>query len=110
MIVFQKMLPEIYAKFRFGSFGFVSVNPTEISVSVVSVFTCFGRPLQQTGIIMVYKRHQKMSKLHINPHFTLTRSHQGLLLHQKSQKQNLNNKFNHLLKRYSILLTITMFQ
>ena len=45
MIFFKKMLPEIYAKFRFGSFGFVSVNPTEISVSVVSVFTCFGRPL-----------------------------------------------------------------
>ena len=45
MIFFQKMLPEIYAKFRFGSFGFVSVNPTEISVSVVSVFTRFGRTL-----------------------------------------------------------------
>ena len=45
MIFFQKMLPEIYAKFRFGSFGFVSVNPTEISVSVVSVFSRFGRPL-----------------------------------------------------------------
>ena len=32
-------------EFRFGSFGFGSVNLTEISVSVVSVFTCFGRPL-----------------------------------------------------------------
>ena len=35
----------MYAKFRFGILGFVSVNPTEISVSVVSVFTRFGRPL-----------------------------------------------------------------
>ena len=35
----------VYAKFRFGSFGFVSVNLTKISVSVVSVFSCFGRPL-----------------------------------------------------------------
>ena len=47
MFFFQKMLPEIYAKFRFGSFSFVSVNTTEISVSVVSVFTRFGRPLQE---------------------------------------------------------------
>ena len=31
--------------FRFGSFGFGSVKPTEISVSVVSVFTRFGRTL-----------------------------------------------------------------
>ena len=45
MIFFKKMLPEIYAKFRFGSFGFVSVNPTKISVSVVSAFSRFGRPL-----------------------------------------------------------------
>lgn len=35
-------------EFRFGSFGFGSVNLTEISVSVVSVFTCFGRPLDWT--------------------------------------------------------------
>ena len=35
----------MYSKFRFGIFSFVSVNPTEISVSVVSVFTRFGRPL-----------------------------------------------------------------
>ena len=35
----------IYAQFRFGNFGFGSVNLTEISVSVVSVFTRFGRPL-----------------------------------------------------------------
>ena len=52
MIFFQKMLPEIYAKFRFGSFGFVSVNPTEISVSVVSVFGHFGRPLAQFAYIV----------------------------------------------------------
>ena len=32
-------------EFRFGSFGFGSASLTEISVSVVSVFTCFGRPL-----------------------------------------------------------------
>ena len=36
----------IYAYFRFGNFGFGSVNLTEISVSVVSVFTRFGRPLK----------------------------------------------------------------
>ena len=34
-----------YAQFRFGNFGFGSVNLTEISISIVSVFTCFGRPL-----------------------------------------------------------------
>ena len=33
------------AEFRFGIFGFGSANLTEISVSVVSVFTRFGRPL-----------------------------------------------------------------
>ena len=36
----------IYGQFRFGSFGFGSVKPTEISVSVVSVFTRFGRTLK----------------------------------------------------------------
>ena len=34
-------------EFRFGSFGFGSASLTEISVSVVSVFTCFGRPLKR---------------------------------------------------------------
>ena len=33
------------AEFRFGIFGFGSANLTEISVSVISVFTRFGRPL-----------------------------------------------------------------
>ena len=33
------------AEFRFGIFGFGSANLTKISVSVVSVFTRFGRPL-----------------------------------------------------------------
>ena len=56
MIFFKKMLPEIYAKFRFGSFGFVSVNPTEISVSVVSVlFTCFGHPLGKPKIFLIIR-------------------------------------------------------
>ena len=36
------------AEFRFGIFGFGSVNLTEISVSVVSVFTRFGRTLRRT--------------------------------------------------------------
>ena len=41
-----------YAQFRFGNFGFGSVNLTEISVSVVSVFTRFGRPLNYTVICL----------------------------------------------------------
>ena len=40
----------IYDQFRFGSFGFGSVNPTEISVSVVSVFTRFGRTLHDPAL------------------------------------------------------------
>ena len=35
----------IYGQSRFGYFGFGSVKPTEISVSVVSVFTRFGHTL-----------------------------------------------------------------
>ena len=35
----------IYYEIRFGIIGFGSVNHTEISVSVISVFTRFGRPL-----------------------------------------------------------------
>ena len=67
MIFFKKMLPEIYAKFRFGSFGFVSVNPTEISVSVVSVFTRFGRPLRlgQWPRDMQKKKRCEQKKLHL---------------------------------------------
>ena len=38
------------AEFRFGIFGFGSANLTEISVSVVSVFTRFGRPLLATWL------------------------------------------------------------
>ena len=35
----------IYFEFWFGIIGFGSVNHTEISVSVISVFTRFGRSL-----------------------------------------------------------------
>ena len=38
----------IYYEIRFGIIGFGSVNHTEISVSVISVFTRFGRPLPQS--------------------------------------------------------------
>ena len=44
--MFQGFLdPVIYNEFLFSVIGFGSVNPTEISVSVVSVLTHFGRTL-----------------------------------------------------------------
>ena len=51
----------MYSKFRFGIFSFVLVNPTKISVSVVSVFTRFGRPLP-------YLHLHPHIHLHIHPH------------------------------------------
>ena len=41
----------IYYEIRFGIIGFGSVNHTEISVSVISVFTRFGRPLVDLGLL-----------------------------------------------------------
>ena len=43
----------MYTRFRFSIFSFVSVNPPEILVSVVSVFTHFGRPLLWLPICML---------------------------------------------------------
>ena len=47
---FEKL---IYGVFRFGIIGFGSVNLTEISVSVVSVFARFGRTLPSV-FYMIY--------------------------------------------------------
>ena len=38
----------MYGEVWFGIIGFGSVNLTEISVSVISVFTCFGPTLLPT--------------------------------------------------------------
>ena len=63
MILFPNMsmkscefLKNMYTRFRFGIFGFVLVNPTEILVSVVSVFTHFGRPL-------LYRYHNQYQQI-----------------------------------------------
>ena len=49
--IFENLM---YYEFRFGIIGFGSVNDTEISVSVISVFTRFGRPLIIADMEYVY--------------------------------------------------------
>ena len=70
------------AEFRFGIFGFGSANLTEISVSVVSVFTRFGRPLKlskyYSGICM---------ELFLFTHFQVKRCNN---LHKQQAKSSLN--------------------
>ena len=82
------------AEFRFGIFGFGSANLTEISVSVVSVFTRFGRPLAKIYLTFglsfatsnfwgLRLRHKTLSTLKLN---LLWQSYERIAIKVQSSK------------------------